>query len=650
MLNGYGPTETTVYATISAPLTPGGGVPVGSPVPGAALFVLDGWLRPTPVGAVGELYVAGRGVGVGYLGRAGLTASRFIACPFGEPGARMYRTGDLVRYRADGQLEYLGRADEQVKIRGYRIELGEIQTALAALVGVEQAVVIVREDQPGITRLVGYITESSSGTVDPAAARKQLAELLPPYMVPAAIVTLEALPLTVNGKLDTRALPTPEYGDGERYRAPADPVEEILTGIYADVLGLSRVGVDDSFFDLGGDSILAMRLIAAINAALGTDLSVRVLFDAPTVAQLVPRLDTRAGQREPLTVVERPATIPLSFAQNRMWFLNQFAMGDATYNMPTAFRILGALDAEAVRSALEDVVTRHESLRTTFPDADGVPRQEVIAPEHADFGWDVVDATGWSATRLREEIDRTAGHGFDLAREIPLQARLFRVGDDEHVLVGVVHHIAADGWSLVPLMADLSVAYAARSVGQAPSPVPLPVQYVDYTLWQRARFGDLEDGSSSIATQLAYWQDELAGMPERLSLPTDRPHPAVADQRGASVAVDWPAEVQRGCARWRVRTRRPASWWCRPRWRCCCPSSVRVRMWRWASRSPGAPIRRSRAWSGSSSTPWCCGWTWPVIPPSPTCWLRCGGAAWPPTNTRTCPSRSSSNGSTPPAR
>ena len=303
MVNGYGPTETTVYASMSAPLTAGSGVvPIGSPVPGAALFVLDGWLRPVPAGVVGELYVAGAGVGVGYWRRAGLTGSRFVACPFGGPGARMYRTGDLVCWGADGQLRYLGRADEQVKIRGYRIELGEVQAALAGLDGVEQAVVIAREDRPGDKRLVGYIT----GTADPAEVRSALAERLPAYMVPAAVVVVEALPLTVNGKLDTRALPAPEYQDGDRYRAPAGAVEEILAGIYARVLGLERVGVDDSFFDLGGDSLSAMRVIAAINTGLDAGLAVRTVFEAPTVAQLAPRIGGEAGRREPLVPVSGP--------------------------------------------------------------------------------------------------------------------------------------------------------------------------------------------------------------------------------------------------------------------------------------------------------------------------------------------------------
>ena len=544
MINGYGPTETTVYATISAPLAPGSGVPIGTPVPGAALFVLDGWLRPVPAGVVGELYVAGRGVGAGYVRRSGLTASRFVACAFGAPGTRMYRTGDLVCWGADGQLRYLGRADEQVKIRGYRIELGEVQTVLAGLDGVEHAAVIAREDRPGDKRLVGYVTESVTGTVDAGAARAKLVERLPAYMVPAAVVVLQALPMTVNGKLDTRALPAPEYSDGERYRAPADAVEEILAGIYAQVLGVERVGVDDSFFDLGGDSILAMRLVAAINTGLDADLSVRALFDAPTVARLAPHIGGEAGRREPLVAVERPAVVPLSFAQNRLWFIDQLQGPSPVYNMAVALRLRGRLDAEALGAALADVVGRHESLRTLFAAPEGIPQQLVVPAERADVGWDVVDATGWSAAELGEAIEETARHTFDLATQIPLRARLFRVADDEHVLVGVVHHIAADGWSITPLVADLGEAYLARQQGQAPQWAPLAVQYVDYTLWQRAQFGDLDESHSRIAAQLAYWQDALAGMPERLQLPTDRPYPPVAEQRGASVAVDWPAQLQ----------------------------------------------------------------------------------------------------------
>ena len=485
------------------------------------------------------------GLGCGYVGRAGLTGSRFVACPFGGPGARMYRTGDLVWWGADGQLRYVGRADEQVKIRGYRIELGEVRAALAGLDGVEQAVVIIREDRPGDKRLVGYLT----GTADPAEVRAALAERLPAYMVPAAVVVIDALPLTPNGKLDKRALPAPEYQDGDHYRAPANAVEEILAGIYAQVLGLERVGVDDSFFDLGGDSLSAMRVVAAINTSMDAGLAVRAVFEAPTIRRLAPRIGADGGGLEPLVAGERPAVVPLSFAQSRLWFIDQLQGPSSVFNMAVALRLGGRLDAQALGAALADVVGRHESLRTLFAAVEGVPRQLVVPVERADFGWEVVDATGWSASRLHEAIGTAVRHPFDLATEIPLRARLFRGAEDEHVLVAVVHHIAADGWSITPLVADLGVAYAGRCAGQAPGWAPLAVQYVDYTLWQRAQLGDLDDPHSPITAQLRFWEDALAGMPERLVLPTDRPYPLVADHRGARVAVDWPAGLQQRVAR-----------------------------------------------------------------------------------------------------
>ena len=313
----------------------------------------------------------------------------------------MYRTGDLVWWGADGQLRYLGRADEQVKIRGYRIELGEVQAALAGLDGVEQAVVIAREDRPGDKRLVGYVT----GTAEPAEMRAALAERLPAYMVPAAVVVVAALPLTLNGKLDKRALPAPEYREVDRYRAPTSLTEEILAGIYAQVLGVERVGVDDSFFDLGGDSLSAMRVIAAINTGLDAGLAVRALFEAPTVARLAPRIGGEAGRLEPLVAGERPAVVPLSFAQSRLWFLDQLQGPSPIYNMAVGLRLSGGLDAEALGAALADVVGRHESLRTLFAAVEGIPQQVVIPVERADFGWQVVDATGWPASRLQEAVE-----------------------------------------------------------------------------------------------------------------------------------------------------------------------------------------------------------------------------------------------------
>ncbi|WP_231992807.1 non-ribosomal peptide synthetase, partial [Mycobacterium sp. 1164985.4] len=546
MINEYGPTETTMWVALSTPLTADSKVvPIGAPVPGAAFFVLDNWLRRAPFGVVGELYVAGAGVGLGYWRRPGLSGSRFVACSYGPPGSRMYRTGDLVRWESDGQLRYLGRADQQVKIRGYRIELGELEAALVGCEGVDQAVAVARGDREGAKRLIGYIT----GTANPAVVRTTLAQRLPSYMVPSAVVALEALPLTVNGKLDKRALPVPEYTDIDRYRAPRNAVEELLTGIFAHVLAVKRPGVDDSFFDLGGDSLLAMRLVAAINKGLDADLTVRDVFDAPTVARLAPRIGTNDRRPGPLMAVERPTVVPLSFAQSRLWFLDQLQGPSAVYNMAIALRLTGPLNVEALGAALIDVVGRHESLRTLFVARDGIAQQLVVPVERGDFGWAIVDADGWTEARLQEAVGEVARHPFDLASQIPLRTRLFRVHDDEYLLVAVVHHIAADGWSITRLVADLGVAYGARCAGQAPEWAPLPVQYIDYTLWQRAQLGDLEDPRSRIGTQLSFWEQTLAGLPERLNLPTDRPYPAVADHRGASLAVEWPAPLHQQVVR-----------------------------------------------------------------------------------------------------
>ncbi|PJE13817.1 non-ribosomal peptide synthase/polyketide synthase [Mycobacterium sp.] len=547
LLNLYGITETTVHASIREIVADDirrGGSPIGAPLDHVGFFVLDGWLRPVPAGVVGELYVAGAGLGTGYVGRPGLTASRFVACPFGAAGARMYRTGDLVSWGTDGQLVYAGRVDHQVKIRGYRIELGEIRAALAGLDGVEQAVVIAREDRPGDRRLVGYLIESTPGVVDVAEARHALGQQLPAYMVPAALMVVEAMPLTVNGKLDARALPTPDYGAGVS-RAAASPLEEILAGIHARVLGLERVGVEESFFDLGGDSLSAMRLVAAVNAALHAGLSVRAVFEAPTVALLAARIGSAGAGRQPLVPGRRPAMIPLSFAQSRLWFLHQFHGPSATYNIPVALRLRGQLDADALGAAFADVLTRHESLRTVFAMPDGTPRQVIVPAENAGLGWRTVDATAWSVRQLTEAIEAVGRHPFDLTTEIPLRAELFTLTADEHVLAIAVHHIAGDGWSLAPLARDLGLAYAARRAGQPPQWAELPVQYADYTLWQRDCLGDPADPGSRLAGQLKFWEGMLAGLPERLALPTDRPYPVVADYRGASVEIDWPAQLHR---------------------------------------------------------------------------------------------------------
>ena len=546
LINMYGITETTVHASLKeivADDVDSNASPIGVPLPHLGLFVLDGWLRAVPAGVVGELYVAGRGVGCGYVRRTALTASRFVACPFGGTGARMYRTGDLVRWGTDGQLHYLGRADEQVKIRGHRIELGEIQAALAALDGVEQAAVIAREDHPGHQRLIGYTT----GTADPTDIRTQLAQQLPAYMVPATIITLEQLPLTANGKLNKRALPAPEYQDSDHYRAPTTPTEEILAAIYTHILGLQHVGINDSFFDLGGDSLSAMRVIAAINTSLDADLTVRAMFDTPTVAQLATHIGKDACRRQPLVAAAaRPERIPLSYAQNRLWFLDQFEGGVATYNMPTAFRISGALDVEALGAALDDVIARHESLRTIFPDIDGVPFQEVL-PARAGM-WRSADAAVVSVAEqdVIGQLVALAGHRFDLSAQIPIRVQIYSVGPEQHVVGIVLHHIAFDGWSLAPMVRDVGEAYQARRHGRAPQWAPLPVQYVDYTLWQQERLGAESDPDSVIAGQLRYWQQELADLPEVVSPPADRTRPPLPSYRGDGVEVRIDPQVWAG--------------------------------------------------------------------------------------------------------
>ncbi|WP_289009762.1 amino acid adenylation domain-containing protein, partial [uncultured Thermomonospora sp.] len=539
MINAYGPTEITVAATISDPLQVGETPPIGRPVTGARLHVLDDRLRPVPIGVPGELYVEGDGVARGYLHRPGLTAERFVACPFGPPGARMYRTGDLVRWRADGALDYLGRVDDQVKVRGFRIELGEIEAALLRHPDVAQTAVIVREDRPGERRLAAYAVPAAGRALDAAELRRFLAETLPDYMVPLVVV-LEALPLTVGGKVDRSALPAPD-ASATAGRAPRTPREEILCGLFAEILGVPRVGIDDDFFALGGDSLTATRLVGRIRSALSVELPVRALFEAPTVARLAARLDEAAGTaRPPLRPAERPDRIPLSYAQQRLWFLNRFEGPSATYNVPVALRLHGELDYAAMRAALADVVARHESLRTIFPDSGGTPRQQILDPADARPALPVEDVT---EAALPAALAQIAGRGFDLAAEPPLRARLLRLGETEHVLVLVMHHIIGDGWSMAPLARDVITAYLARRGGEEPRWSPLPVQYADYTLWQQQLLGSEDDPDSLISRQIAFWKETLADLPEEIALPADRPRPAEASYRGGLHSFELDAEL-----------------------------------------------------------------------------------------------------------
>ncbi|MFJ3102349.1 amino acid adenylation domain-containing protein [Streptomyces sp. NPDC086835] len=540
--NLYGPTEAAVDVTAWPCPADGAdraGVPIGRPVWNTSAYVLDAALRPVPAGVPGELYLAGPQLAHGYLGRQGLTSERFVADPYGPPGTRMYRTGDLARRDADGVIEYLGRTDDQVKIRGFRIEPGEIEGVLAQHPGVREAAVVARRDlgTDGDPVLVAYTT----GTADAPELRHHLAGSLPEHMVPSAFVVLDALPLTPSGKLDRRALPAPERGPAVAGRRPRNPSEGILCDLFAEVLGVPEVGIDDDFFALGGHSLLATRLASRVRSTMGVELPLRTVFDAPTVAALARRLGTRST-RPPLRAGERPDPLPLSFAQQRMWFLYRLEGPNPAYNMAFAARLTGALDADALRAALGDLTDRHEALRTVLPDDAGNPRQVILDVEAARPELGVTPVT---EVELPGRLADAASRPFRIDEEAPFAAELFAVGPGEHVLILVLHHIAADGWSALPLLRDLADAYTARSRGERPSFVPLPVGYADHAVWQRALLGDESDPDGLLHRQAEYWRKTLEGLPEELPLPTDRPRPAAPSLRGATVDVDVPASLHR---------------------------------------------------------------------------------------------------------
>ncbi|MGW0180861.1 amino acid adenylation domain-containing protein, partial [Nocardia sp. NPDC003345] len=555
--NQYGPTEAAVTVTYwEATTADTGSVPIGVPVWNAGLYVLDGRLRPSAVGAPGELYLSGRQLARGYLGRPDLSADRFVANPFGAPGERMYRTGDLVRWRADGVLDYIGRTDFQVKFRGQRIELGEIETDLLAHPAVGQAVVLVVDTVTG-QHLAAYVVPAPGHSVEPVELTRFLGEKLPSYMVPAAIVVLDALPLNTSGKLDRKALPEPVFsGDAAGFRAPRTQAEQLVAAIFADVLSQKVVGADDNFFDLGGNSLVATQVVARISSAFGVRVGVRTLFESPTVAGLASRIGSTAGgaDRESLPVLAprpRLEQVPLSSAQQRMWILNRFDEDSAAYNLPLAIRLTGELDTAAMRAAVADVVARHEVLRTVYPAAELGPVQVVLPTAEA-----VPDLTvrPVAASELASVISELALVGFDVTAEVPLRVELLRVdGPDpasvEHVLAIVVHHIAADGFSAGPLMRDLMTAYIARLAGEQPGWKPLPVQYADYSLWQRELLGDEADPESLAARQIDYWKSALADVAEQLDLPADRPRPAVQSFAGGRVDVEIDAETHAGLQR-----------------------------------------------------------------------------------------------------
>ncbi|MFL5383052.1 MAG: amino acid adenylation domain-containing protein [Longimicrobiaceae bacterium] len=537
--NLYGPTEDTTYSC--AWVAPRGTerVLIGRPIASTRGYVLDDALRPVPLGARGELYLAGDGVTRGYRGRPEQTAERYLPDPFGPPGTRMYRTGDQARRLETGELDYLGRADFQVKVRGFRIELGEIESVLLAHPAVDETVVVAAPEEGGGHRLVAYTAPTGA---DAAALKEHLGASLPDYMVPAAFVALGALPRTLNGKVDRAALPDPGAPRAEEYVAPRTRTEEALAEIWAEVLKVERAGATGHFFVLGGHSLLATQVVSRARAAFGVQLPLRALFEHPTLEGLAAAVDdllaageggTEAAPAPPAVVpVARGGDLPASLQQERLWFIEQMDPGTAGYTIALALALEGALDAAALRRALGEVVRRHEPLRTVFAEVEGHPVQRVLPFEGFALEVEDLSAGGPEAAEAEAEkrIAEEVGRGFDLARGPLFRARLLRLAGERHALVLVLHHIVSDGWSMGVLMRELSALYAAFRRG-LPSPLAaLPVQYADYAVWQRS-------AASALEGQMAWWLDHLADAPHVLDLPTDRRRPPTRSVRGGHVGL-----------------------------------------------------------------------------------------------------------------
>ncbi|NKX88034.1 non-ribosomal peptide synthetase [Nocardia coubleae] len=541
--NVYGPTETTIVCAMSDRLDPGDVVTIGDTIPGMTAVVLDARLHPVPDRVPGELYLAGAGLARCYHDRAGLTASRFVADPV--TGGRLYRTGDLVQWEpvpGGMGLKFLGRTDAQVKLRGFRIELGEIDAVLSADDSVHFAATLIRTLPSGVDALVAYVVPAPGATVDPAALTRLAEQRLPQHAVPSAVVVLDELPLTPVGKLDHRALPDPELTTRE-FAEPRTDAERTVAEVFAELLGTDRVGRDDDFFALGGNSLLATRLAGRLGALTGVRVPARTVFEHASVAALATALaDLVADTRVPLTRRERGARIPLSLAQQRMWFMARLDPDASTYNIPVALRLCGPLDTAALTAALDDVLERHEVLRTVYPEHDGQGYQQVLPVAAAGLE---VAVTAIEEADLRGELARITFGGFDVCARVPVRATVFQLSATEHVLAVVVHHIATDGFSLGPLTRDLMTAYIARTEGHAPAWSPLPVQYADYTLWQHELLGAADDPASLLARQLDFWRTALAGAPALLELPTDRPRPPIASTRGAAHHFAFDADLHR---------------------------------------------------------------------------------------------------------
>lgn len=536
IINGYGPTENTTFSCcfrIPAEEDLSGGIPIGSPINHTRAYVLDEALELVPVGVPGELYVAGAGLALGYLKAPELTAQRFLADPYGPlPGGRMYQTGDQVRWRADGVLEFLGRSDQQVKIRGFRIELGELEAILRASPGVQDSVVVTREDATG-KQLVAYLVPPTGSGLDLPAVRAYLSARLPGYMMPSSYVVIPALPLNANGKVDRSALPVAENAESDTYVAPRLPDEELLAGIWSNVLRTPKIGLDDNFFERGGHSLLATQLISRVRDVFDVAVPLRLLFDNPTLARFATAVrlarSTKPDSAPPLKPVARRGQPPLSFAQERLWFLNQLEPENPFYNIPLALRIIGALNTDALQQALNGLVQRHESLRTSFQSLEGRTAQviatSVVVP------MPILDLAALPPDVQEVEVNRLiaadARKPFNLSRDLLLRIHLLRLGTETHVLLLSLHHIVSDGWSMGVLTRDLSELYNAIRERRDPILPDLVIQYADFSEWQRQWLS-----GEVLEQQLAYWKAELAGAPPDVKVPTDRPRPAIQSFRG----------------------------------------------------------------------------------------------------------------------
>ncbi|WP_313707973.1 non-ribosomal peptide synthetase, partial [Planktothrix agardhii] len=547
VVNNYGPTENTVVTTsgvvISGEKNNSLSPAIGRPIFNTQIYILDSNLQPVPVGILGEIHISGAGLARGYLNRPELTEEKFIPNPFSNySDSRLYKTGDLARYLPDGNIEYLGRIDNQVKIRGFRIELGEIETVLSQYSAVKTAIVMAREDETEQKRLVAYVVSQAEGisaqqeqSLLPVTELRQfLKAKLPEYMVPSAFVILESLPLTSNGKVDRRALPAPDFQSEEQYVAPRNPIEEILASIWVKVLKVEQVGIHDNFFELGGHSLLATQLISRIRKAFKVEMPLRELFVAPTVAalaQVIKRVSEQEERTElPILPREKDTELPLSFAQTRLWFLDQFESDSSFYNIPLALHLEGNLNQDVLIQSLEEICDRHEALRTNFISVDGVATQ--VIQTQTPWTVNIVDLQHLSSSEQeiasQELTQNQAIQPFDLARDPLIRANLVILSETEHILLVCMHHIVSDGWSMGVFLQELTDLYNAYIQNQPSSLKPLPIQYGDYTLWQKQWLqGDI------LQRQLDYWQKQLADAPALLSLPTDRPRPAVQSFAGA---------------------------------------------------------------------------------------------------------------------